>query len=153
MTDSLLSDLQTQDELKHVFLSQIRVNPYQPRREFKSEELEELAQSLRSVGLLHPPLVRPLPDTPDQYELIAGERRFRAAQLASLKTIPVYVRKNCHSISAQAALIENIQRVDLNPVEIAQALKGLMAEFGSTQDQLAQQIGKKRSTVLIICAC
>lgn len=135
-----------QDELKHVSLSQIRVNPYQPRREFKSEDLEELAQSIRSVGLLHPPLVRPLPNS-ELYELISGERRFRAAQLACLTTIPVYVRVTNYSLSAQAALIENIQRVDLNPLEIARALKRLMEEFGLTQDQLAQQLGKKRSTL------
>ncbi len=146
MTDSFSDECPTQDELKHLSLSQIRVNPYQPRREFKLEDLEELAQSIRSVGLLHPPLVRPLPHS-QFYELIAGERRFRAAQLASLATIPVYVRKTGYSISAQAALIENIQRVDLNSLEIAKALKRLMVEFGLTQDQLAQQIGKKRSTI------
>lgn len=147
MADFLLSDhFPGQDELKQLPLSQIRLNPYQPRREFKVEDLEELAQSIRSVGLIHPPLVRPLPDS-HLYELISGERRFRAAQLASLTTIPVYVRKTGCSISAQAALIENIQRVDLNPLEIAKALKRLMLEFGLTQDQLAQQIGKKRSTL------
>lgn len=144
--DSSFLDPQAQDELKHVLLSQICVNPYQPRREFKIEDLEELAQSIRTVGLLHPPLVRPLPNS-DLYELISGERRFRAAQLAALSTIPVYIRKTSYSISAQAALIENIQRVDLNPLEIARALKRLMVEFGLTQDQLAQQIGKKRSTI------
>lgn len=136
----------TPDELKHVPLSQILVNPYQPRREFNVEELEELAQSIRMVGLLHPPLVRPLPSS-DFYELISGERRLRAAQLACLSTIPVYIRKTSDSISAQAALIENIQRVDLNPLEIAKALKQLILEFGYTQDQLANQIGKKRSTI------
>lgn len=135
-----------QDELKHLPLSLIIVNPYQPRREFKTEELEELAQSIRTVGLLHPPLVRPLPAS-SQYELISGERRFRAAQLASLTTIPVYIRQTSSQISAQAALIENIQRVDLNPLEIAQALKRLTLEFGLNQDELSQRIGKKRSTV------
>lgn len=135
-----------QDELKHVTLSQIRVNPYQPRREFKAEELEDLAQSIRSVGILHPPLVRPLSNG-EGYELISGERRFRAAQLVCLPTIPVYIRKTSYSVSAQAALIENIQRVDLNALEIAQALKRLMQEFGLTQDQLAGQLGKKRSTL------
>lgn len=137
---------QNQDALKHVPLSHIRVNPYQPRRDFKSEELEELAQSICSVGLLHPPLVRPLPES-DHYELISGERRFRAAQIASLTTIPVYIRSTNYSTSAQAALIENIQRVDLNPLEIAKALKQLMEEFGFTQDQLSLRLGKKRSTI------
>lgn len=140
-------DLENQeDELKHIPLAHIVLNPHQPRREFKSEELEELAQSIRVVGILHPPLVRPLPNS-NFYELISGERRFRAAQLAGLMTIPVYIRKIDQSLSAQAALIENIQRVDLNPLEIAKALKSLMKEFGHTQDHLAQQIGKKRSTI------
>lgn len=139
-------DFQDQDELKHVSLAHICVNPYQPRREFKLEDLEELAQSIRTVGILHPPLVRPLPNS-HLYELISGERRFRAAQLAALTTIPVYIRKTSYSISAQAALIENIQRVDLNPLEIAKALKRLIVEFGLTQEQLANQIGKKRSTL------
>lgn len=145
MNDSS-STSEAQEEIKHIPLSQIRVNPYQPRREFKLEDLEELAQSIRAVGLLHPPLVRPLPHS-QLYELISGERRFRAAQLASLMTIPVYIRTTSYSISAQAALIENIQRVDLNPLEIAKALKRLMVEFGFTQDQLSQQVGKKRSTL------
>lgn len=146
MNDSSLPDPVIQDELKHVNLSQIRVNPYQPRREFNPEDLEDLAQSIRSVGILHPPLVRPLPNG-EGYELISGERRFRAAQLVSLPTIPVYIRTTSYSISAQAALIENIQRVDLNALEIARALKRLMQEFGLTQDQLALQLGKKRSTL------
>ncbi len=140
------SDPLFQDELKQVPVGQILVNPYQPRREFKEEELEALAQSIRAVGILHPPLVRPLADS-NFYELISGERRFRAAQLASLTSIPVYIRKSEHIYSAQAALIENIQRVDLNPLEIAKALKKLMFDFGFSHDQLSLQIGKKRSTI------
>lgn len=139
-------DSHVQDEFKYISLSHIEVNPYQPRREFNLQELEELAQSIRTVGILHPPLVRPLPHS-SSYELISGERRFRAAQLADLTTIPVYIRKTDDFISAQAALIENIQRVDLNPLEIAKALKRLMIEFEFTQERLAEQIGKKRSTI------
>lgn len=138
--------LPSEDELKHVPIGLILVNPYQPRRDFNQDELEALAQSIRTVGIIHPPLVRPLSDSP-YYELISGERRFRAAQLASLDTIPVFVRKTGYAVSAQAALIENIQRVDLNSLEIAKALKQLMNEFGFSQDQLSVQIGKKRSTV------
>ncbi len=134
------------DELRYVCPSDILVSPYQPRREFKVEDLEELAQSIQSIGFIHPPLVRPLPDS-GLYELISGERRLRAAQLAALTVIPVYVRHTGDAISAQAALIENIQRVDLNALEVAKALKRLMLEFGFKQDQLAQSIGKKRSTV------
>jgi ParB family chromosome partitioning protein len=134
------------DDVKEVPISQIQINPYQPRREFKQEELQELANSIKAVGLIHPPLVRPLIDS-DCYELIAGERRFRASQLAGLKSIPVLIRKSSYAQSAQAALIENIQRVDLNPLEIAKALKQLMQDFNFSQDRLSQQIGKKRSTV------
>jgi len=134
------------DELKHVPVIHIQVNPYQPRRDFCQEDLEELAQSIRTVGILHPPLVRPISDS-HLFELISGERRLRAAQLADLSTIPVYIRQTDYETSAQAALIENIQRVDLNPLEISKALKRLIEEFGVTQDQLSQQIGKKRSTI------
>lgn len=138
--------MQQADELKEVPLAQIVVNPYQPRHDFKSEELDELAQSIKTVGLLHPPLVRPLPQS-ECYEIISGERRYRAAKLANLKSIPVFIRHTSHNISAEAALIENIQRVDLNPLEIAKALKRLMEEFQLNQDNLSQRIGKKRSTI------
>lgn len=135
-----------QEELIEVELTRITVNPYQPRRHFEQAELEGLAQSIQSVGLLHPPLVRPLPDQ-QTYEIISGERRYRAAHLAGLKTIPVIVRHVPHSLSAEAALIENIQRVDLNAIEVAKALRQLITEFQLSQDVLAQRIGKKRSTV------
>jgi ParB family chromosome partitioning protein len=135
-----------QEELKLVPVEQIVLNPYQPRRIFKPEDLEELAQSIRSVGLIHPPLVRPLPDSA-LYELVSGERRFRAAQLAGLTAIPVFVRKTNHSTSAEAALIENIQRVDLNALEIAKALRQLMSEFNLNQETIASRLGKKRSTI------
>lgn len=134
------------EELLEIDLTKIIVNPYQPRRHFEQEELEGLAQSILSVGLLHPPLVRPLPDQ-GLYELISGERRYRAALLAGLKTIPVVIRTTNQSLSAEAALIENIQRVDLNPMEVAKALKQLIEDFQLSQERLAQRIGKKRSTV------
>lgn len=133
------------DQLIEVDVEHISVNPYQPRRHFNTEELEDLASSIKAVGLIHPPVVRPL--SQDRYELVSGERRLRATQLAGFKSIRVIVQKRTHSLSAQAALIENVQRVDLNPLEIAQALKQLMLEFSFTQDDLAVQIGKKRSTI------
>ncbi len=134
------------EELVEVSLNRIRVNPYQPRRSFVQEELEELAQSIRSVGLIHPPVVRPVPDS-DLFEIISGERRCRAAQLAGLKKLMVLVRPFSQSHSAEAALIENIQRVDLNPLEIAKAMRELIGQFGFQQDELAVRLGKKRSTV------
>jgi len=98
------------------------------------------------VGVIHPPVVRPRDDG-ETFELISGERRFRASQLAGLATIPVIVRSSSDEASAQAALIENIQRVDLNPIEIAKALKSLIEEFDYSHDELSGKIGKKRSTV------
>lgn len=133
------------EEVKEVPLDLIVVNPYQPRRYFSQDDLEELSQSILSVGLIHPPVVRPLKN--GTFELVSGERRFRASQLAGLKTMQVLVRDSSHAVSAQAALIENVQRVDLNPIEVAKALRSLIEQFGFDQDELALRIGKKRSTV------
>jgi len=135
-----------QEELIEVPLSKIQTNAFQPRKHFADEELAELAQSIRTIGILHPPLVRPM-DGQDTFELVSGERRLRAAKLAGLEKIPVIVRHSSQCISAQAALIENIQRVDLNPIEIAKALRSLIEQFGFNQDTLATRVGKKRSTV------
>lgn len=144
MPESSLHE-KTSESLKHLRLNQITLNPYQPRRRFSKEELEELAQSIREVGLIQPPVVRPTAS--GHYELISGERRYRAAQMIGLEVIPVIVKEAGHPISAQAALIENIQRVDLNPMEVARALRSLMEQFGFQQDELAERVGKKRSTV------
>jgi len=137
--------LHLKEEIREVPLESILVNPHQPRHHFSQQDLEELSQSIIEVGLIHPPVVRPLEN--GNYELVSGERRFRACGLAGLKTIQVLVRESTESISAQAALIENIQRVDLNPIEIAKALKMLMKQLDCGQDELAIKIGKKRSTV------
>lgn len=136
------SDLGT---LIEVSVDRVCVNPFQPRGSFAEEELEELAQSIRAVGLLHPPLVRPLVN--GMFEIVSGERRFRACQLAGLKTIVVLMRDSSQFASAQAALIENVQRVDLNPLEIAKALQRLHEEFSLSQEELSHKIGKKRSTI------
>ena len=125
----------------------IRENPFQPRKHFILEELEELALSIRSVGLLHPPVVRRVKGNDQLFELVAGERRYRAARIAGLKSIPVLVVRESGDYSAEAALIENIQRVDLNPLEIAKALRRLIEEFGLQQEELALKVGKKRSTL------
>lgn len=141
-----IEDHSVKEEVKEVFVDQIVVNPFQPRRHFAQEELEELALSIQAVGLIHPPVVRPREDGVT-FELVSGERRFRAVQLAGMKRISVLVRSSSHTVSAQAALIENIQRVDLNPIEIAKALRSLIEQFDFQQDELAARIGKKRSTV------
>jgi ParB family transcriptional regulator, chromosome partitioning protein len=134
------------DTLFELSPEQIVVSPYQPRRHFAQGELEELAESIRSVGLIHPPVVRSLSE-PGHYQLVSGERRLRAAELAGMKRIPVIVRQSSSMDAAQAALIENIQRVDLNPIEIAKALRSLIEQFSWTQEELSRRVGKKRSTV------
>ena len=139
------SSTKTADEICEIPVEQIEANPYQPRQEWEKEELDNLAASIKAVGLLHPPIVRPIGN--DRYEIIAGERRFRACQLLQMSTIPVVVRSTSRSLSAEAALVENVQRVDLNPMEVARAMRKLMQTFGLTQEELAQRVGKKRSTV------
>lgn len=138
--------MQVLDEIREIPIGDITINPFQPRREFAEEELQELAASISAVGLIHPPAVK-LKEDGKTYELISGERRWRASRLAGLQTISVVVRQSSLSHSAQAALIENVQRVDLNPIEIAIALRRLVDEFGLNQEELAQRIGKKRSTI------
>lgn len=135
-----------QSVVRIVPVASIRPNPHQPRREFSEEELKELASSILQVGLIHPPAVQELPEE-QAYVLIAGERRVRAAELAGLREIPVFVHGGDSVYSAQAALIENIQRVDLNPMEVSRAIKELMDRHGYGQEALAQILGKKRSTV------
>ena len=132
-------------EFKEVNIEDIFINPYQPRKIFSEEELWELAESIKSVGIIHPPVVRPL--DLGKYELVSGERRYRASQLAGFKTIEVLVKIKDNQTSAEAALIENVQRVDLNPLEIAKALKSLITQFDFNQEELAKKIGKKRSTI------
>jgi ParB family chromosome partitioning protein len=132
-------------QLTLVSLSHIVINPNQPRRLFNEEELKELAESIKLNGLLQPPLVRPLDN--NTYELVAGERRFRASKLAGLKEINVIVEERSTQESAKAALIENIQRVDLNPIETALAIRSLMNQFNLSQEEVAEKVAKKRSTV------
>lgn len=134
-----------QETVAEISIHAIRVNPHQPRRFFSKEDLQELANSILAVGFIHPPLVRPVEG--GFYELVSGERRFQAAQLAGLTKIPVHIKDNDTKMSAQMALIENVQRVDLNPMEIAKALRCLINEFNFNQEELALRIGKKRSTV------
>lgn len=133
------------DELKFIELEKIVISPFQPRKSFQTDELDELSQSIKTVGIIHPPTVRQIGE--DSYELVSGERRLRASKLAGLFQIPVFVKQTSHIDSAHAALIENIQRVDLNPLEIAVALKRLLEEFNYSQEDLSQKVGKKRSTV------
>lgn len=127
----------------------IRVSPFQPRRTFLEAELEELAASIRTVGLIHPPVVRPVKGGGKvlYYELIAGERRWRAAKKAGLVKLNVIVRNSSDEHAARSTLIENVQRVNLDPMELADAFKKLIDIFRMTQEEVAEKVGKKRSTV------
>lgn len=136
----------TQDgTLKHLPIEFLQRGKYQPRRDMHPEALEELADSIRSQGIMQPIVVRPV--AVDKYEIIAGERRWRAAQLAGLDTVPVLVRDVPDEAAIAMALIENIQREDLNPIEEAGALNRLQREFNLTQQEVAQAVGKSRATV------
>ena len=135
----------TSKDLILVRVNKIKPSPYQPRREFDEAKLEELASSLKSHGLLQPIVIRVRPD--GAYELIAGERRLRASSLAGLYEIPAIVENISDKDASTLALIENLQREDLNPLEEASGYHRLQEEFGLTQDDLAKVVGKSRSTV------
>jgi ParB family chromosome partitioning protein len=131
--------------LKHLPIEFIQPGKYQPRMDLRPEALEELANSIRAQGVMQPIVVRPI--SSNKYEIIAGERRWRASQLAGLDKIPVIIREVADSAAIAMALIENIQRENLNPVEEAQALKRLQDEFGLTQQEVADAVGKSRTAV------
>ncbi len=130
--------------VREIEISQIRRNPEQPRLHFNEDAIDELAQSIRERGVLQPILLRP---AGDDYMIVAGERRWRAAQRAQLHTIPAIVRDIDESTTAELALIENIQREDLNPLEEAEGYKQLIKRHGHTQDGVAQIVHKSRSHV------
>jgi ParB family chromosome partitioning protein len=132
--------------LKSLPLSQIRPNPYQPRKEFRPEELADLESSLRATGLLQPITVRRASDG-QGYELIAGERRFRAATRLGWPEIPAIVKEIDDQTLLTLALVENLQRADLNPIEEAEGYQRLTEEFSLTQQQVAEVVGKDRTTV------
>lgn len=126
-------------------VSEIKPNPTQPRRQFKDAELQDLADSIKEHGVLQPLLVTEL--SSGGYEIIAGERRWRASQLAGLGVVPVIVKAMADQQKLEVALIENIQREDLNPVEEAYAYKRLIEEFGLTQEEVATKVGKSRPAI------
>jgi ParB family chromosome partitioning protein len=132
---------------RRVPVDRISPNPDQPRRSFSDSALTELAASIREKGIIQPLIVRPDPTDADRYQIVAGERRWRAAQLAQLHDLPVIVRDFDDTEVLEVAIIENIQRADLNALEEAQGYKQLIERFGHTQDQLAQAMGKSRSHI------
>lgn len=134
-----------QDSVGTIRIESIEVNPNQPRTKFDEEALKELAESIKTYGLIQPITVRPIAN--GKYQLISGERRLRACKLAGLQEVPTYVRTVDDMQSIQMALVENIQREDLNALEIALSYQRLMDEFGFTQDEVSAKVGKNRSTV------
>lgn len=126
-------------------LNAIEVNPFQPRSNFDDESLRELATSIEELGLIQPITVRKIDF--DSYQLVSGERRYRASKIIGLKTIPAYIRIANDQESLEMALVENIQRQDLDPIEIALSYQRLLEEIGMTQEKLSDRVGKKRSTI------
>ncbi|MBO8169996.1 MAG: ParB/RepB/Spo0J family partition protein [Thermoanaerobacteraceae bacterium] len=133
------------NKIKNISVKKIKPNTYQPRREFSESKLQELAQSIKEHGVIQPVVVRKLDN--DYYQLIAGERRWRACVMLDLETIPAVVKDLDDAKTTELALIENIQREDLNPIEEAWAYKTLLEEFSLTQEQLSQSIGKSRPAI------
>ena len=147
--DSLISmdDIQTggSSAINEIELSQILPNPEQPRTWFDEESLEELASSIRELGIIQPLTLRKV--GAEQYQIISGERRFRAAKLAGLSSVPAYIRTANDSELTEMALIDNIQREDLNAIEVALTFKKLIDQYELTQEKLSLRIGKKRATI------
>lgn len=147
--DALISDDEVQtsgsSSINEVELSKIVPNANQPRREFDEEAMQELADSIAEIGIIQPITLRKMDN--DTYQIIAGERRWRASQMAGLNTIPAYIRTADDEHMMQMALVENIQREDLNAIEIALAYQNLMEQAHLTQDGLSEKIGKNRATI------
>jgi len=139
------SEVSSAGELRELPVSLIKPNPSQPRTKFDEEALAALASSIEASGVVQPLLVRPLPD--GSYELVAGERRWRAAQQAGIEKVPAVVRDQEEAERLQAALIENMVREDLNPVEEARACDALVRELGLTKEELARRVGRSRPAV------
>lgn len=149
-TNNLESSFETtvvshKNELCRLPIEQLQRGQFQPRKDMNPDALEELASSIRSQGIIQPIVVRPISDT--MYEIIAGERRWRAAQLAGLAEVPTLIRRINDETAVALALIENIQREDLNPIEEAYALHRLLEEFNMTHQEVAEAVGRSRSAV------
>jgi len=141
---ALIPDADEEDGVREVELGLIKPNPYQPRTEFDDQKLEELARSIEEHGVIQPIIVR---KKDDGYELVAGERRWRAAKKAGIRKIPAIVKEYSDGQMLEIALLENLQREDLNPIEEATAYKQLIEDLGITQEALSKRIGKSRSVI------
>lgn len=142
--DDLTKEIQAGDRVSEIFVDKISANPYQPRQDFNQEELQNLADSIKAQGLLQPIIVR---EKNNGFELVAGERRLRAYKLAGKTKIPAIVRNYTDNQSMNFALLENLQRTDLNPIEVASAYKRLMQEGGMTQEELSKKLGISRPKI------
>ncbi len=131
--------------IETINLNSIEINPFQPRRTFDDEQLEELAESIKTYGIIQAITVRDMKD--GKFQLISGERRFRASKLAGLKEIPAFIRIADDSLMLEMALVENIQRENLNALEVAISYNRLLGEFDFTHEQLSERVGKKRATI------
>lgn len=147
--DALISTeevhIEGSSSINEVPIELIKANPNQPRRDFDTELLDELAESIRQIGIIQPITLRKMDN--GTYQIIAGERRWRASQLAGLRAIPAYIRTADDENMMQMALVENIQREDLNAIEIALAYQNLIERYHLTQDKLSEKIGKNRTTI------
>lgn len=144
-TEENLKEGKVEGRVLEVPLRQIETNPFQPRTQFNPETLQELASSIAALGVIQPITVRRM--GPESYQLVSGERRFRASESLNLETIPAFIRVANDKESLEMALVENIQRDDLDPIEIAVSYQRLISEINLTQEEMSQRVGKKRSTV------
>lgn len=142
--DALIPSAESRAGATEIPIAQVSPNPHQPRQTITEESLAELAASIREHGVIQPLVVT---QVGDEYQLIAGERRWRAAQLAGLTTVPAIVKETTPQQMLELALVENVQRADLNPLEEASAYRQLMDEFGLTQEKVAERVGKSRTAV------
>jgi len=144
---ALMSDADTfkTSAVPEIFVSQIEINPFQPRTEFDKESLDELCDSIRQHGIIQPITIRKIDD--DKYQIISGERRLRASKIIGLETIPAYIRQANDEEMLEMALVENIQREDLDPIEVSISYQRLIDECNLTQERLSERIGKNRSTI------
>ncbi len=138
-------ETKTAASINEIEISKIEVNPWQPRTKFDQERLLELAESIKQIGIVQPLTLRKI--GPDKYQLIAGERRFRASKLAGLTAVPAYIRTADDDTMLEMALVENIQREDLDPIEVAISYQRLIEECKLTQESMSERVGKKRSTI------
>jgi ParB family chromosome partitioning protein len=147
-SEEVTSPTESAGPLRMVLVTSIRPNPFQPRKSFTDESLQTLASSVRELGVLQPIIVRPVEGETNLYELIAGERRWRAAGLAGLEVVPVLVQDDVNDrLSLEQAVVENLHRVDLHPLEEAAAYQQLIDEFNLTHEQVAQRVGKSRANI------